>query len=222
VSGPLDELLVVDLCQAVAGGYCCLLLRYLGADIIKAEPPRSTKGAPRSLDTGKKSITLDLSRPEGAALLRRLAEQADVLVTDAPLPANLDREALSRQNPRLIVTSLTGALAEEGSRAHLIGLNAFAATVLPLVNMAVLGRGQLIEVDAAECLAAAAMVVDETATARQPVAEASTTLTPPFRMDGLAPLSPPPEPGEHNHEVYCALLGLSGEELERLKREGIV
>ena len=78
------------------------------------------------------------------------------------LPAGLDYAALSRQNPRLVLTRVTAPPSNNDGLfpEYFTGLNAFTATLLPLVNMAILGRGQQVEVDSAECLAAAAFVVD--------------------------------------------------------------
>ena len=225
----LAELLVVDVSRGVAGAYCCLLFRRLGAEVVRAEPPGGRGGPGRTevlpyKHAGKKSITLDSSKPEGAALLLRLAERADVLVTDAGLPPGLDYATLSRQNPRLVLTVVTAPPSSNGDSlfdGYFTGLNAFAATLLPLVNMTILGRGQQVEVDDAECLAAAAFVAD--GQAQWPQAEGDEAFPPPpFRLTGLEPLSPAPRPGEHNDEVYCGLLGLSGEEVARLKEASVI
>jgi len=219
----LSELLIVDLSNGIAGAYCCLLFGHLGAEVVRVDAPNSPQPEKAGLDAGKKSITLDPSTPGGATLLRRLAEHADVLVVDEALPAGLDYAALSRQNPRLILTRIANSSSGEFA-ACFAGLNAFAATMLPLVNMAILGRGQEVEVDGGECLAAAAFVVDGMeAEGRPPAGEGSGSLRPPpFSMLGLAPLAPAASPGEHNDEVYCGLLGLSDEELGRLREASII
>jgi len=221
----LSELLVIDLSRGVAGAYCCLLFRHLGAEVVRADSPNQSSAGEPYLNAGKKSITLDASRPEGAVLLRRLAEHADVLVTD-DLPSNLEYAALSRQNPRLVLTRITNSPSNDDGRfsAYFTGLNAFVATMLPLVKMAILGRGQQVEVDGAECLAAAAFVADGgRAEVQRPEGEGDEALLPaPFKIIGLAPLTPAPLPGEHNDEVYCGLLGLSGEELSHLTEASII
>jgi crotonobetainyl-CoA:carnitine CoA-transferase CaiB-like acyl-CoA transferase len=229
----LDELLVIDTSNGAAGGYCCLLFRYLGAEVVRVDRRGRTKVLPYMglqpaasflhLSAGKKSVTLDASQPEGAALLLRLAERADVLISDASLPAGLDYPALSRQNPRLVLTRVTVPPSDNDDlfAEYFAGLNAFTATLLPLVNMAILGRGQQVEVDGEECLAAAAFVVD--GQGQWPHLDRDEAFPPPpFKVTGLAPLSPAPRPGEHNDEVYCGLLGLSGEELARLKEASVV
>ncbi|HUS82360.1 MAG TPA: CoA transferase [Dehalococcoidia bacterium] len=224
----LDDLLVIDISRGVAGAYCCLLFRHLGADVVRAEPPgrsRSDDDAPSlHLDAGAKSITLDAAQPEGAALLRRLAERADVLIVDGVLPPGLDYTALSAQNPRLILTRVTPPSSNGDSLfgEYFAGLNAFAATLLPLVNMAILGRGQQVEVDSGECLAAAAFVVD--GPGQWPQVEPGEALPLPFKVMGQArgPAPTAPSAGEHNDEVYCGLLGLSGEEMAQLKEKSII
>ncbi len=218
---PLGELLVVELGRQVSVRYCGLLFRYLGATVLRVEPPGSDEPS-SNLNAGKKSMTLDVARAESAALLCRLAGQADVLVVDDGLPPDLDYAALSRQNPRLILTCVTNAPPSDDGQCF-IGLNAFAATLLPLITMSVLGRGQRIEIDGEECLAAAAMIVDDGEMRLKRVdEEPPETVSLPFRVEGLASLGPAPRPGEHNDEVYGELLGLTGEELARLRGEAIV
>jgi crotonobetainyl-CoA:carnitine CoA-transferase CaiB-like acyl-CoA transferase len=242
----LDELLVIDASRGGGGGYCCLLFAQLGAEALKITAPCNAHGtgiagggrtevlpyieSDAYVDAGKKSITLDPSRPEGAALLQRLAGRADVLVSDGVLPPALDYATLSAQNPRLILTRVTPSKGDGLFADYFAGLNAFAATLLPLVNMAILGRGQEIEVDAAECLAAAAFLVD--GGEQWPQSEAGDAPPPPpFRVTGQAEGPSPAAPsageprlpaGRHNDEVYCGLLGLSGEEMARLKEASVI
>ncbi|KAA0238709.1 CoA transferase, partial [bacterium] len=80
----------------LSGPFCTMLLRDLGADVIKVEPltgdpvrenarapgdtVRSYGGYFQSINRGKKSIAIDLKAPEGAAIVRRLADRADVLM----------------------------------------------------------------------------------------------------------------------------------------------
>jgi len=127
--GPLAGLRVLELGELVAAPYCAKLLGDLGADVIKLERPGTgdparLRGPFRGdvpdlegsalylyLNTSKRGITLDLEREDDRALFRRLADRADVLVEDRA-PGSLDAlglgyAALSRDNPRLIVTSLT-------------------------------------------------------------------------------------------------------------------
>jgi formyl-CoA transferase len=107
----------------IAGAYCSLVLADLGADVIKIEPPagESTRGmgvdrgAFRAFDfvnRNKRAIALDLSTEAGAAVVRRLAESADVFVENYR-PGAMDRmglgyAALSKLNPRLVYCSISG------------------------------------------------------------------------------------------------------------------
>ena len=125
--GPLAGLRVLELADE-KGQFCGKLLGDHGADVIKIEPPGGCgvrrigpflDGVPhpdRSLtfwyyNTSKRGITLDLERAEGARLFRRLAAGTDVILeTWAPgrlTGLGLGYEALSKDNPGLIVCSLT-------------------------------------------------------------------------------------------------------------------
>ncbi|HEY0438340.1 MAG TPA: CoA transferase [Phenylobacterium sp.] len=124
--GALSGLKVLDCTHVIAGAYCSLILANLGADVIKIEPPsgESTRGlgspgggetAFRAYDfvnRNKRAIALDLSTEAGAAVVRRLAESADVFVENYR-PGSLDRmglgyAALSKINPRLVYCSVSG------------------------------------------------------------------------------------------------------------------
>ena len=124
---PLTGYRVLDI-SGPMGVYCGKLLADMGADVIKVEPPggdpmRQTgpfiHGQPdpeNSLywlhfNTNKRSITLDFGTTQGAALLRQLAEKADVFLETCP-PGYLDslglgHEDLSAINPSLVCVSLT-------------------------------------------------------------------------------------------------------------------
>lgn len=125
MTGPLDGVRVLDLTRLLPGNYCTLLLADLGAEVVKVEEPGrgdyirwipplvDGEGAVhRALNRGKRSITLNLKAPEGVALLKRLAADADLLV-ESFRPGVLERlgaghEALAEANPRLVVASITG------------------------------------------------------------------------------------------------------------------
>ncbi len=90
---PLENIRVIDLGQIFAAPYCTLQLGYMGAEIIKIEPPRGGEMLRRPdlspggvnyaflmLNANKKSVTLNLKHPRGRELLMRLLEDADVLV----------------------------------------------------------------------------------------------------------------------------------------------
>src|SRR5215208_5349036 len=90
---PLDGLRVVDLTRVVAGPFCTMMLGDMGAEVLKIEEPKagddSRAWAPFIAGTGsfflalnrsKKSVALDLKTADGADVLRRLIEDADVLI----------------------------------------------------------------------------------------------------------------------------------------------
>lgn len=125
MAGPLKGLKVLDLSRILSGPFCTMILADLGAEVIKVEEPDNGDPARgsgpfingessyfMSLNRGKKSVTLDLSNPEGQALLLRLTEKADVLVENFR-PGTMEKfgleyKILESGNPRLIHVSITG------------------------------------------------------------------------------------------------------------------
>jgi crotonobetainyl-CoA:carnitine CoA-transferase CaiB-like acyl-CoA transferase len=125
----LSETKVLDLTHYIAGPYCTRLLAGFGAEIIKIERPdggdparrigpflNDEPGAERSglflyLNSGKKSITLNLKSDSGVKIFKELVRDADVVVENfAPrvMPSlGLDYEVLSRINPQLVMTSVS-------------------------------------------------------------------------------------------------------------------
>jgi crotonobetainyl-CoA:carnitine CoA-transferase CaiB-like acyl-CoA transferase len=132
-SPPLAGVRVLDLSRVLAGPWAGQLLADLGADVIKVERPGAGDdtrawGPPYLKDeTGrdtsetayflcanrnKRSVTIDMASAEGQALLRRLAQQADVLLENFKVGGlkqyGLDYTSLSPLNPRLVYCSITG------------------------------------------------------------------------------------------------------------------
>ena len=127
---PLEGLKVLDLSRVLAGPWCTQLLADLGADVIKIErpgtgddtrhwgPPWFGEGEERvaayflSCNRGKKSAAIDFARLEGAELVRKLAQSADILVENFKVGGmrkfGLDAASLRVLNPRLIYASITG------------------------------------------------------------------------------------------------------------------
>jgi crotonobetainyl-CoA:carnitine CoA-transferase CaiB-like acyl-CoA transferase len=127
---PLEGIKVLDLSRVLAGPWCTQLLADLGAEVTKVErpgagddtrhwgPPWHGEGDQRvaayflSCNRGKTSAAIDFSREDGAALVRKLASQADVLVENFKVGGlekfGLDPGALRAANPRLIYASITG------------------------------------------------------------------------------------------------------------------
>jgi crotonobetainyl-CoA:carnitine CoA-transferase CaiB-like acyl-CoA transferase len=131
--GALDGVRVLDLSRVLAGPWCTQTLADLGADVIKVERPgagddtrgwgppflkdrqgRDTAEAAYYLGTNrnKRSLTVDIARPEGQALIRRLASQCDVFVENFKVGDmaryGLDAPRLLAENPRLVYCSITG------------------------------------------------------------------------------------------------------------------
>jgi crotonobetainyl-CoA:carnitine CoA-transferase CaiB-like acyl-CoA transferase len=116
----LDDVTVLDLSHALAGPLATTLLGDFGARVIKVEPPGSGDisrawGPPFhghdstyfvNLNRNKKSIELDLKRPEGKELLLRLAERADVLVENYRVGTvrklGIDYDAVRARNPAIV------------------------------------------------------------------------------------------------------------------------
>jgi formyl-CoA transferase len=127
---PLEGIKVLDLSRVLAGPWCTQLLADLGAEVIKVErpgagddtrhwgPPWHGEGQERvaayflSCNRGKKSAAIDFAQAEGAALVRKLALDADVVVENFKVGGlnkfGLDAESLRAANPRLIYASITG------------------------------------------------------------------------------------------------------------------
>ncbi len=126
--GALSGLRVLDLTRVLAGPTCTQMLGDLGAEVVKIERPGTgddTRGyAPPyvpntresayfvGVNRNKKSVTLDISRPEGQAVVHRLLEGSDILVENFKVGAlaryGLGWEDLRERYPRLIYCSITG------------------------------------------------------------------------------------------------------------------
>jgi crotonobetainyl-CoA:carnitine CoA-transferase CaiB-like acyl-CoA transferase len=122
---PLAGLRVLDLSRLLPGPYASLVLADLGADVLKIEAPEGgdylrwmppltgkVSWAFFALNSGKRSVALDLKRPEAVDILRQLAREADVLV-EGFRPGVMDRlglgyDVLAADNPRLIYCAITG------------------------------------------------------------------------------------------------------------------
>ena len=121
----LEGVKVICVGQFYFAPYCSMLMARLGADVIKVEAPEGdpyrrlpavdkdgTSVQFRFLNSGKRTIRLDLKSPAGQEVLRDLARKADVVVQNLS-PGAMDRfglgyEQLSEVNPRLIMASGTG------------------------------------------------------------------------------------------------------------------
>jgi len=132
--GPLSHLRVLDLSRVLAGPFATQNLADMGAEVIKVERPvhgddtrgwgppfvgrdlaqhrRGDSAYFLSANRNKESITCDIAKPEGQALIRRLAEKCDIVVENYKVGTlaryGLDHASLSALNPRLIYCSITG------------------------------------------------------------------------------------------------------------------
>ena len=131
-TGPLAGTFVLDLSRVLAGPWATQVLADLGAEVVKVERPGAgddtrawgppfTKKADGSrgdaayffaANRNKKSVTVDMAKPQGADLIRALAAKADVLVenfkTGGLKKYGLDYASLREANPRLVYCSITG------------------------------------------------------------------------------------------------------------------
>ena len=146
---PLSGIRVIDASRVLAGPYCALLLQHLGAEVIKIEPPQGDecRGWPPyrrsadgngstdstsstgstvstvflSLNAGKRSMVLDLKRPEARAVLERLLARSDVFIENfrgAQLRLfDLTAAALRRRHRHLVHVSVS-AFGRRGPRAE--------------------------------------------------------------------------------------------------------
>ena len=127
---PLAGIRVLDLSRVLAGPWATQVMADLGAEVIKVEQPVSGDdtrhwGPPwfgegdakvaayyLAANRGKRSVGIDLARPEGAALVATMAADCDVLVENFRVGGlkkfGLDAETLRAANPRLIYASITG------------------------------------------------------------------------------------------------------------------
>ncbi|WNO05263.1 CaiB/BaiF CoA transferase family protein [Rhodoferax mekongensis] len=131
--GALSHLKVLDLSRVLAGPWCTQMLADMGADVVKVERPvagddtrhwgppfmpgadgRPTQDATyfTACNRNKRSITIDMAKEEGQALIRQMAVRSDILVENFKVGGlahyGLDYASLKALNPRLIYCSITG------------------------------------------------------------------------------------------------------------------
>ena len=133
MAGPLAGVKILDFTRYQQGPYATVMLSDLGATVLKVEPREGDPGRSLGLkpdgwcayfeahDRNKRSITIDVRKPEGKAIVYKLVQEYDV-VTDNFRPSvmkrlGLDYDALSKINPRVITATATG-FGPEGPYAH--------------------------------------------------------------------------------------------------------
>ena len=140
--GALSHIRVLDLSRVLAGPWCAQILADLGADVIKVERPGAGDDTrhwgppfaknPQGKETdesayficinrNKRSITIDIAKPEGQDIIRKLAIESDVVIENYKvgglLKYGLDYESLKRLKPDLVYCSITG-FGQTGPFAH--------------------------------------------------------------------------------------------------------
>jgi formyl-CoA transferase len=149
-AGVLDGVVVLDLTRVLGGPYCTQILGDHGAEIVKIEPPQGDEvrdwGPPFDeahdasyfigVNRNKRSLGLDLARPEGRDVLLRLLEHADVLIENFK-PGSMERwglgyrEVLQKCFPRLIHCRISGF----GADGPMGGLPGYDAVIQAMVGM---------------------------------------------------------------------------------------
>lgn len=142
---PLSHIRVLDLSRVLAGPLATQYLADLGAEVIKVEPPgkgddtrhwgppfavEPKDGVPgiaayfMCVNRGKKSVTIDLTKPEGKALLLDLAAKSDVMIENFKVGGlkkyGLDYPSIRKINPRIVYCSITG-FGQDGPYANRAG-----------------------------------------------------------------------------------------------------
>ena len=158
-SGALSGIKVLDLSRVLAGPWATQMLADLGADVVKVERPvagddtrhwgppflqdaagRDTREASyfTACNRNKRSITVDMAHPQGQALLRRMAQEADVVVENFKVGGlaqyGLDYESLKTLNPRLIYCSITG-FGQDGPYAERAGYDLMVQAMCGLMSI---------------------------------------------------------------------------------------
>ncbi len=158
-AGALAGIRVLDLSRVLAGPWCTQVLADLGADVVKVERPgtgddtrqwgppflkdaegRDTDQAAyfTACNRNKRSVTIDMAHPEGQALLRAMAMEADVVVENFKVGGlqqyGLDHASLRALNPRLIYCSVTG-FGQTGPYAERAGYDLMVQAMTGLMSI---------------------------------------------------------------------------------------
>jgi CoA:oxalate CoA-transferase len=145
---PLDGIEVLDFGQLYNGPYCSLILSYLGADVIKVEPPfgeplrtRVEDGEPPEMvmiNSSKEGVTLDLKSERGKEMLKELVKDTDVLVenyaTGTMEKLGVGYDTLSEVNPELVYAHGSG-FGEEGEYSEYTAMDLTIQAVGGVMNV---------------------------------------------------------------------------------------
>lgn len=146
--GPLDKVKVLEFSEIVAAPVGGMLLANMGADVIKVEPTwgEPTRGyapiVPKetrlyiSLNKGKRSLPLDLTKPEAREIVYKLVPEMDVVLInyrpDVPAKLGIDYETLSRINPRLVYCN-NSAFGPEGPHSQRPGSDVISQSMTGMI-----------------------------------------------------------------------------------------
>lgn len=172
-AGPLAGIRILDLTRVLAGPSCTQMLGDLGADVIKIEKPGEGDdtrrwGPPYVTDAGgddtsesayylstnrnKRSVSVDVAKPEGAGLVRRLAARCDILVenfkTGGLAKYGLAYADLAGDLPRLVYCSITG-FGQTGPNAHRAGYDFLAQGMGGIMSITGAPEGEPVKVGVA-------------------------------------------------------------------------
>lgn len=128
--GPLEGIKVLDMTRVLSGPYCTMMMADMGADVIKLEMPRVGDDARHygpfrkdingndvsayfsSINRNKKSVTLNLKKPEAREIFKKLAKDVDVIVENfrpgTVKKMGIDYDVISKINPKIIYASISG------------------------------------------------------------------------------------------------------------------
>jgi crotonobetainyl-CoA:carnitine CoA-transferase CaiB-like acyl-CoA transferase len=172
-TGPLEGVRVIELTHAWAGPYCAMMLGDMGAEVIKLESPRQEPEARGGypyvngesvifmmLHRNKKSVTLDLKRPEGKEIFLDLVRSADILIQNFR-PGTMEKlgiaySDLKEINPALIYASLSG-FGNTGPKAGLPGVNMIALASSGLAATTIVDNRPPVPLGSALCDVVASM-----------------------------------------------------------------
>jgi len=147
---PCEGLLVVDLSQGMAGPNCGMQFAAYGAQVIKIEPPEGDwvrrlgkmygdhSALSLAVNRGKRSIALDLKKPEAVEIVRKLVAKADVLLeNNRPGVAErlgLGFKQMSALNPKLVYVSMTG-FGQNGPYAQRVSTDTIGQAVSGMMSL---------------------------------------------------------------------------------------
>lgn len=151
-AGALAGLKVIDLTRVLGGPYCTMILSDHGAEVIKVEPPQGDEvrdwGPPFhgddasyfiGINRNKKSLALDIGKPDGKAILLKLLENADIVIENFK-PGSMEKwglgydEVLSKRFPRLVHCRISG-FGGDGPLGGLPGYDAILQAMVGLMSV---------------------------------------------------------------------------------------